>query len=282
MNPTPPAAAAAFPAWPALLALAQRELVRFFRQRNRVFGALGQPIIFWLLFSEGLRGADLGYVHFFPGTLVMILLFTAIFATITVIEDRNEGFLQSVLVAPAPRWAMVLGKVLGGAAIAMIQGLLFLALGAATLRLTSSVSDLVAAVILMGILSIALTALGFAIAWRMESTHGFHAIMSVFLLPMWLLSGAFFPASGAGWLTWVVRLNPLTYGVAGLRHALQFQARGVPGAEGVRPAAEPLTGAPVDALPSVAVCWIVTLGFAAAMLIIAWRVAATRTAGDLK
>jgi ABC-2 type transport system permease protein len=120
-------------AWPAVLTLAQRELVRFFRQKNRVFGALGQPIIFWLLFSEGLRGNKLDYAHFFPGTLVMILLFTAIFATISIIEDRNEGFLQSVLVSPAPRWAMVLGKVLGGAAIAMIQGLIFLALGAVTL-----------------------------------------------------------------------------------------------------------------------------------------------------
>src|SRR5262245_22552593 len=127
---TPHTIESATPAWPAVLTLAERELVRFFRQRNRVFGALGQPIIFWLLFSEGLRGASssdskLDYVHFFPGTLVMILLFTAIFATISIIEDRNEGFLQSVLVAPAPRWAMVLGKVLGGAAIAMLQGLLF-------------------------------------------------------------------------------------------------------------------------------------------------------------
>src|SRR5215210_1966501 len=126
------------PPWPVVGTLCQRELVRFFRQKNRVFGALGQPIIFWLLFSEGLRSNQLGYAHFFPGTLVMILLFTAIFATISIIEDRNEGFLQSVLVAPTPRWAMVLGKVVGGAAIAMIQALLFLALGAATLRLSSS------------------------------------------------------------------------------------------------------------------------------------------------
>jgi ABC-2 type transport system permease protein len=244
------------------------ELVRFFRQRNRVFGALGQPIIFWLLFSEGLRGRDLGYAHFFPGTLVMILLFTAIFATITIIEDRNEGFLQSVLVSPAPRWAMVLGKVIGGATIAMLQGALFLALGAVTLNLSSSAIDIAAALALMTVLAVALTGLGFAIAWRMESTHGFHAIMSVFLMPMWLLSGAFFPSTGSGWLAWVVRLNPLTYGVAGLRHYLRFAA--------------PADGAPVDALPGLAVCWIVSLGFAAAMLVLDWRVAATRASGDLK
>lgn len=266
------------PAWPAVIALAHRELVRFFRQRNRVFGALGQPIIFWLLFSEGLRGNKLDYAHFFPGTLVMILLFTAIFATISIIEDRNEGFLQAVLVAPAPRWAMVLGKVLGGAAIAMIQGLLFLALGAATLGLRSSLGDVALAIVLMALIALALTALGFAIAWRMESTHAFHAIMSVFLLPMWLLSGAFFPAGGEGVLAWIVRINPLTYGVAGLRHYLRFAPHpSIAAAERAT-----ATTAPVDALPGLPLCWGVTLAFAIAMLALAWRVAATRTSGDLK
>jgi len=270
-------------AWPAMLTLAHRELVRFFRQRNRVFGALGQPIIFWLLFSEGLRDNKLDYAHFFPGTLVMILLFTAIFATISIIEDRNEGFLQSVLVSPAPRWAMVLGKVLGGAAIAMIQGLLFLALGAVTLRFASSPLDVAQAVALMAVIAVALTALGFTIAWRMESTHGFHAIMSVFLLPMWLLSGAFFPAGGDGWLAWVIRLNPLTYGVAGLRHYLQFaSAADWSLRRPVQRATLPEAAAPIDALPPLVLCWIVTLAFALLMLLAAWRIAATRTAGDLK
>ncbi len=268
---------------PAVLTLAQRELVRFFRQKNRVFGALGQPIIFWLLFSEGLRGNQLDYAHFFPGTLVMILLFTAIFATISIIEDRNEGFLQSVLVSPAPRWAMVLGKVLGGAAIAMIQGLLFLMLGAITLRFASSPLEIILAILLMAVIAVALTALGFTIAWRMESTHGFHAIMSVFLLPMWLLSGAFFPAGGSGPLAWVIRLNPLTYGVAGLRHYLKFpSAADWALTRPVQTASLPNSIPPVDALPPLAVCWIITIAFALLMLLAAWRIAATRTAGDLK
>jgi ABC-2 type transport system permease protein len=270
------------PAWPAVVTLAQRELVRFFRQGNRVFGALGQPIIFWLLFSEGLRGNSLDYAFFFPGTLVMILLFTAIFATISIIEDRNEGFLQSVLVSPAPRWAMVLGKVLGGAAIAMIQGLIFLALGAFTLRFASSLPEIVQAIVLMAVISIALTALGFTIAWRMDSTHGFHAIMSVFLLPMWLLSGAFFPATGNSWLAWIVRLNPLTYGVAGLRHYIQFQRAAEIASRGVPAPGSPATAPPIDSLPPVALCWTVTLAFAAAMLLAAWKISASRTAGDLK
>jgi ABC-2 type transport system permease protein len=205
----------------------------------------------------------------------MILLFTAIFATISIIEDRSEGFLQSVLVAPVSRWAMVLGKVLGGAAIAMLQGLLFLALGAATIGLRSTIVELALAVLLMAAIAVALTALGFLIAWRMESTHEFHAVMSVFLLPMWLLSGAFFPRAGEGVLGWVVRLNPLTYGVAGLRHYLIFPARPAS-------AIAARSGQPIDGLQAVPLCWIVTLLFAIAMLGLAWRVAGTRTAGDLQ
>jgi ABC-2 type transport system permease protein len=263
------------PAWPVVLTLCERELVRFFRQKNRVFGALGQPIIFWLLFGAGLRSASVGpggnldYAHFFPGTLVMILLFTAIFATISIIEDRREGFLQGVLVAPIPRWAMVLGKVLGGAAIAMLQGIVFLLLGwlAGVLGwfqvMSPTVLGIIGALLIMFVISVALTALGFFIAWRMDSTQGFHAIMSVFLLPMWLLSGAFFPMDVGGGLGWIIRINPLTYGVAGLRHYLQN------------------TEAAATHLPSLAICWLVSLTFAAAMLAAAWWIASKRTTADL-
>src|ERR1700688_942577 len=123
----------------AAATLAQREWVRFARQPNRVFGAIGQPITFWLLFGAGLgptfrmagdEAARVSYrAYFFPGSLILILLFTAIFATISIIEHRREGFLQSVLVAPIPRWSMVLGKVAGGSLIALVEGLVFLALG---------------------------------------------------------------------------------------------------------------------------------------------------------
>ncbi len=257
--------------------LAGRELVRFFRQRNRVFGALGQPIIFWLLFGKGLEqaavpgaggaeGSRLGFAHFFPGTLVMILLFTSIFATISIIEDRREGFLQSVLVAPIARWAMVLGKVLGGAAIAIVQGLIFLGLGWFTPGLSSSAIQILQAVLLMSVVAVALTALGFTLAWRMDSTQGFHAIMSVFLFPMWLLSGAFFPQD-QGVLAWIAWINPLSYGVAGLRRLLEFSSE---------------TAAVSANTPSLAVCWAVSLLFAAVMLAAACRIAATRTTGDLQ
>ena len=266
-------------AWPAIATLAHREIRRFLRQRNRVFGALAQPIIFWILFSEGLRSRELDYAHFFPGTLVMILLFTAIFATISIIEDRNEGFLQAVLVSPAPRWAIVLGKVFGGASIAMLQGLVFLGLGLATISRPDSVASLAMGVTLMAVIAVALTALGVAIAWRMESTHGFHAIMSVFLLPMWLLSGAFFPAGEAGWLGWVIRVNPLTYGVAGLRQTLvpEHSLVATSVVEGRAPADRVLVA--VRRPPPVPRCWSITGPFAPAMLVLAWRVAA---AGSFK
>ncbi len=242
------------PAGPVVLTLAQRELVRFFRQRNRVIGALVQPIMFWVLFSAGLRGNDLGFAFFFPGTLAMILLFTAIFATISIIEDRREGFLQSVLVAPAPRWAMVMGKIVGGAAIALLQALLFLALGWLTLGLTSSLADILLAIVLMGVIAVALTSLGFFIAWRMDSTQGFHAVMSALLLPMWLLSGSFFPIDGAPVvLKWITLVNPLTYGVAALRHVLYM-------------------GGDVAAdlgLPPLWICLVVTAGFGVATFALA-------------
>jgi len=250
---------------PVVITLAQRELVRFFRQRNRVVGALVQPIMFWGLFSLGFRNNGLGSEFFFPGTIAMILLFTAIFATISIIEDRREGFLQSVLVAPAPRWAMVLGKILGGTAIALLQALLFLALGWLTLDLTSSPLEMLLAVLLMLVIAVALTSLGFLIAWRMESTQGFHAIMSVFLVPMWLLSGSLFPDEAGSWLTLLSRFNPLTYGVAGLRHYLHVENPAVA----------------FDTLPSLTICWLATFAFAAVMLVLAWRIAGTRTTGDL-
>lgn len=262
------------PALPVVFALSHRELVRFFRQRNRVIGAFLQPVIFWLLFSEGLRSttvgnSSLGYAHFFPGTLAMILLFTAIFATISIIEDRNEGFLQGVLVAPVPRWAMVLGKVIGGASIAMIQAILFLLLGWATCaEVNPEPQQAAMAVLLMTVMAVALTSLGFLIAWRMNSSQAYHAIMSVFLFPMWLLSGAFFPQGSEGLLGYIVAINPLTYGVAGLNRYLIH--------------ADLVTSpaVPIPRTPSLLACWVVTLLFAGAMLALAWQAAGTRTKGD--
>ena len=219
------------------LSLCRRELVRFLRQRHRVVGALATPLVFWLLIGGGIGrslsfpgSASQSYIQFFfPGTLVMILLFTAIFSTISVIEDRREGFLQSVLVAPVSRQAIVLGKVLGGTLLASGQGLVFLLL-APLVGLRLDVVELVMAISVMLVLSFALTALGFCIAWRMGSSQGFHAIMNLFLMPMWFLSGSLFPPESA-WpgLRWIMMANPLTYGLDALRHLLMPRGTVMPG-----------------------------------------------------
>lgn len=232
LSHSPPAGALNLPdtASPGLLlpslSLARREWVRFLRQRHRVIGALATPVVFWLLIGGGI-GSGLTFPgqppgqsylqFFFPGTVLMILLFTAIFSTISVIEDRREGFLQGVLVAPVSRQAIVLGKVLGGAALAFMQGVLFLLLSP-LVGLHMPLMSWIGVIALMALLSFALTALGFAIAWPMTSTQGFHAIMNLFLLPMWFLSGALFPPTSA-WagIRWVMLANPLTYGLAGMR-----------------------------------------------------------------
>jgi ABC-2 type transport system permease protein len=215
------------------LALWQREVVRFLRDRSRVTGSLLQPILFWLLFSGALHGSfkpagqDYGS-YFFVGTLAMIALFTAIFSTITVIEDRREGFLQGVLVAPVPRSAIALGKILGGASLGLGLAALFLALAPlAGVPLTAGRA--VAALGTLFLVALSVTGLGFTIAWLMESTAGYHGIMMLFLMPMLLLSGAFFPMQEAHpALAWVQWIDPMTYGVGALRWVLQDEVRGVP------------------------------------------------------
>jgi len=266
--------------WHASLLMAWREIVRFLRQRNRVIGAVGQPILFWLLFGAGMNQTfqvpgQPFRDYFVPGTLVLILLFTAIFATISIIEDRQEGFLQAVLVAPMPRGALVLGKLLGGSVLAVGQSLVFLGISL-LYRNTWSARlplELLAAVLLMFIIAMGLTALGFCIAWRLDSTQGFHAIMNLLLMPMWLLSGAFFPVPG--WnhgtlgermLHAAMRCNPVTYAVAGMRYLLN----------------------PVSSLsdqlwlPSVAWCWVVSIGFALLMGSVAARMARRPAMGDFR
>jgi ABC-2 type transport system permease protein len=222
-----------------IFALWHREMVRFVRQRSRVTGALAQPIVFWLLLGGGLNasfqpaGAPPGtsYIeYFYPGIIILTLLFTAIFATISTVEDRREGFLQGVLVAPVPRWSIVLGQALGATSLAVIQGTLLLCV-APLAGIALTIASVVSSIGVMIIISLALTGLGLIIAWRMESTQGFHAIMNLILIPIWLLSGAFFPAAGApAPLNWLMRIDPLTYGMAALRHCLYLSRPGAVGA----------------------------------------------------
>ncbi|HEY8967280.1 MAG TPA: ABC transporter permease [Candidatus Methylacidiphilales bacterium] len=214
----------------AVGALTRREIVRFVRQRNRVIGALATPLAFWFMIGSGVGSSFSGgqandtaaYLHyFFPGTLLLIVLFTAIFSTISIIEDRREGFLQGVLVSPIPRSAFVLAKLLGGTLLAFAQCLLIYVI-ALNFGLPFSIPACLLFVGTVFVLGLALTALGYLIAWPLDSTQGFHAIMNLFLMPMWFLSGALFPLAGsATWLRYLAAANPLTYGLGLLRQALE-------------------------------------------------------------
>ncbi len=205
-----------------------REIVRFYRQTGRVIGVLASPLVFWLVLGSGfgnsLRsngGTPQHYLDYsYPGTLILIVLFTSIFTMMSVIEDRKEGFLLSVLVAPVPRTAIVLGKVLGGTTLAAVQGLIFLIFAPFAGIHLHPVQVLLVAVVVF-LVSFSLTALGFAIAWPMDSSQAFHGIVNLFLIPLWLLSGALFPLTGASRsIRVIMRLNPLTYGVDALRWLL--------------------------------------------------------------
>ena len=253
--------------WSVANMLCWREIVRFLRQRHRVIGAVGQPVLFWILFGIGMHEMfgpptqDFS-TYFFPGILLLILLFTAIFATISVIEDRKEGFLQGVLVSAVPCWSIVWGKVLGGSILALGQGAIFLLLGWIT-GIRYGAGATLGIVLLSFLVAWSFTSLGFALAWRMESTQGFHAIMNLFLMPMWLLSGAFFPVPPAGEtvgqtiMHWGMRCNPASYGLAGIRH-LMF-------------------GAPPTTTwqPTLAVCWGVSLFFAMLLFLLAVTIVRT-------
>ncbi|MEZ4701329.1 MAG: ABC transporter permease [Rhodothermales bacterium] len=249
----------------SLSALWRREIVKFVRDRSRVFGALAQPILFWVLLGMGFQrsfslpggGADgVGYFEFlFPGIIALMILFTAIFSTISIVEERKAGFLQAALVAPVSRTVFVLGSTLGGTTLALIQAALLLCL-LPFLAIFPSIPGLLLILALCILAGIAFTALGIAIAWRMETTRGFHAVMNLFLLPMWLISGAFFPYEGASTvLQWCIRLNPVSYMISGMRSGMYWP----------RTAPSMLVGIPWSL--------IIGVGFAAAMVgFAAWTV----------
>ena len=254
----------------AVYTLWWREQVRFFRQRSRVFGAFVQPLLFWALFGAGLQasfrppagGGTMSYLeYFFPGTVVLILLFTAIFSTISVIEDRRGNGIATTPTPEACRQRQQIRK-REQATLALVQGTLLLALGP-LVGIHVPPLLFLGAVGIQFVIAFALTALSFCIAWRMDSTQGFHAIMTIFLMPMWLLSGAFFPGRGVpAWLAWAMRLNPLTYGTAALRRVVY------PGSE-----------APASDLPSLSLSLSVSLAFAVVTFLLASWLARGRTTG---
>ena len=246
----------------ASASLCGRECRRFFRDRARALSSIVTAVLFWVLIGFGLGGSfaplgmprDMGSIEYlYPGTVVFVVLLTAIVGTFSLIEDRREGFLQGVLVAPVPRSSIVLGKVLGGATIAVAQGVLLL-LVAPLVGIPFHPGGMVLAVVALFLIAFAFNALGFVLAWRMESIQGFHGIVNLILMPMWFLSGALFPIAGAArGLEIAMRANPVTYGLATFRESLYASS-----------AAGPV--APESA-------WLVTIAFAATTFALAVAVA---------
>lgn len=248
------------------LSLAHREIVRFLRQRSRVIGALATPILIWIFLGSGMGRSfsvpdaegEAGYLRYaFTGTIALIVLFTSIFSSISIIEDRNEGFLQSVLVSPAWRSSIAAGKVLGASALAFLQAAIFICI-APLVGVSLTVGSFLQTLGVLSLVALGMSGLGFVTAYRTSSIQGFHSIMNLLLFPMWLLSGALFPMAGAStWIKVVMLANPLTYGVAALRHTLASGGS----------AADP-------SMPSLPVALAVTALFAVGMMIAATWTAA--------
>jgi len=207
-----------------------REAKRFWRDTPRRIGAFVQPLVYLFLLGTGMQaafeifgaGGETKYVVFmFPGIVGMTVLFTSVFSAISILWDREFGFLKEVLVSPVPRTSVALGKIVGGATTAVLQGLIFMLLMflpsffGLSLQTLGKMLLLVPVVVL---LSLGMTAMGVTIAARMKSFEGFPIVMNFILLPLFLLSGAFFPLQGLpGWMNVLTRINPLTYGVDALR-----------------------------------------------------------------
>jgi len=210
----------------AILMLCQRDLMRFLRERAQLYGSLSRTIVWLFLLGTGLRGAvqipgGISYLAFiFPGMLAMAIIFTALQSAISIIFDREFGFLKEVLVAPIPRTSVVLGKALAGGLIATLQGCIIFVF-APFVGVHFNVLNLIACIGVMLLLGIGLTGIGLTIAARMTSFEGFGSINNFVVLPLYFLSGAQFPVTNVpDWMRVVIHANPLYYGVELMRGLL--------------------------------------------------------------
>jgi ABC-2 type transport system permease protein len=206
----------------------KRELIRFSRSRARIITSLAQPIIYLFVLGSGIgslaaTGATKGFdfrTFMFPGVIAMTVLFTSIFSAVSIVWDREFGFLREMLVAPVRRGALVTGKCIGGASVATVQGALMLVLAPAV-GVPWSPFLLVWLLLIMALTAFVLTALGIVIASRMQQVESFQFVMQLVVLPMFFLSGAVFPLSRLPrWLAVATTIDPLTYLVDPMRHVV--------------------------------------------------------------
>lgn len=197
----------------------QRDIIRYFRERSQLYGSITRPVLWLFILGMGLRSSygqigSVNYTQFiFPGIIAMTSIFTSIQSAISIIWDREFGFLKEVLVAPVPRTSIVIGKGLAGTTLSLIQGCIILLL-APFVHVRLAFGSIPLLIGVMMVMSFALTGIGIVIAARMTSFQGFGTIMNFIIMPMWFLSGAMFPPTNLPWwLRLLVRVNPLTYGV---------------------------------------------------------------------
>ncbi|MFH0791361.1 MAG: ABC transporter permease [Candidatus Omnitrophota bacterium] len=199
-----------------------RDLIRHFRDKIRLLGSITRPVLWLLIMGTGLRAAfnvhGISYTHFiFPGIIAMNLIFAAMQSTISIIWDREFGFLREILVAPIPRSSIVIGKALSGSTVAFIEGLFVLAF-APVIKINIPWVNLFLLLPLMFLIAFVCTSLGIVIAARMTSFEGFGVISNFVIMPMFFLSGAMFPVDNLPrWISFIIKVNPLTYGVDLLR-----------------------------------------------------------------
>ena len=209
-----------------------RDILRYWRDRWRLVASLAQPLLFLVVFGAGLssalgRGTVFGttggfsYIQFmYPGIIGMAILFTAIFGAMSIVWDREFGFLTEVLVAPIDRSAVAIGKALGSTTQAMIQGLILLVL-APFVGVKLNFLTIVELIPLAAVLAFGLSTFGVALASAMKSLQGFQVVMNFLMMPMFFLSGALFPLTNLpGWMTVLTRLDPASYGIDPLRRVV--------------------------------------------------------------
>lgn len=210
-----------------------RNVKRYLRSRPRIIGSLGMPLFFLLILGFGLNSVvqgphmGRGYVAFVvPGIVSMSVLFTSMFSGIQIIWDKQFGFLKETLVAPVSRFEIMLGQTLGGATTALIQGALILSISLLLGVRPTSATGLALAFAFMVLIGITFTAMGIAIASRLEDMQGFQLIMNFVIFPIFGLSGALFPIDGLpAWMRGLTLIDPLTYGVEGIRYGLTGAAQ---------------------------------------------------------
>ncbi|MCX6792005.1 MAG: ABC transporter permease [Candidatus Gottesmanbacteria bacterium] len=205
-----------------------RQLKRYFRSRSRIIGSLGQPILFLVALGFGFgpvfaKAGQGNYIQFLvPGIVAMSVLFTALFSGIEIIWDRQFGFLKETLVAPVSRMEIMIGRTIGGATVAMIQGTIVFVLSFFVGFRPSSVGSITIAFVFMFLTAFLFTGLGTAIASILEDMQGFQLIMNFLIMPLFFLSGALFPLNNLPpALKVIITIDPLSYGVDGMRGALE-------------------------------------------------------------